>query len=143
MEGEVKAGDRRIYRNSLLKFIEERGMQFALSAIIPGRSPILALGCHIDGAMFTNCQFEFGRLFEQHKPDVVVIDASIGRADALRIARNIRCTAKVYLVGIVAEDELHSFEWLGAGYNTTFKQPVDTDALMRELWSQRTDAVVA
>lgn len=135
-------GDRRIRRDDLLEFLHRHGMhvppELNAGACV-NRIGILAIG--LDARLSTNLHaalpgviwfdadggFEAGALAQQHTPDIIIIDLSIGRSAGLAIVRALRRDARhagTPIVALANEDEIDEPGLLKHGITEVAKKPV-------------------
>jgi excisionase family DNA binding protein len=139
--------DRRIPRDSLIKFLKEHGMPLGeLEDETTAKVLIVAQ----DQVLIDNLKrelppeksyklavaasgFEAGLQAESFRPDCIVVDFSIGRTEALQICQNLRRNqefADVILIALLPDDG-SSLTLDPAAINEIFKKPFDA-ALLAE-----------
>lgn len=138
--------DRRIPRESLIRFLKEHGMPLG-ELEDEGTAKVLLVGA--DSAAYTNLSaglagvsfkleiaidaFDAGMQVEFYQPDAVVIDFSIGHSQALLIAQNLRLIdvyVDLALIALVSDEDVTSgFD--RTNFNETFRKPYD-NALLAE-----------
>ncbi|MCS7159603.1 MAG: response regulator [Gemmatales bacterium] len=142
--------DRRIPRESLIRFLKEHGMPLGeLEEEIWHK--ILILGAE---ELFINrlkellpesedfryqvahSGFEAGILAESFHPDTIIIDLAMGRSESIQIAQNLRRNDEyrdTYIIALALEDEPNPEALLQFGFNEAFKKPFDIALLAQRI----------
>ncbi|MCS7015112.1 MAG: helix-turn-helix domain-containing protein [Gemmatales bacterium] len=142
--------DRRIPRESLIRFLKEHGMPLGeLEEEIWHK--ILILGAE---ELFINrlkellpesedfryqvahSGFEAGILAESFHPDTIIIDLAMGRSESIQIAQNLRRNDEyrdTYIIALALEDEPNPEGLLQFGFNEAFKKPFDIALLAQRI----------
>lgn len=140
--------DRRIPRDHLIRFLKENGMP--LGALEEeGWHKILIVGAESlfierlkellpedDDFKYeiVNSGFEAGMRAESFRPDSIVIDLAMGRAEGLQIAANLRRKddyKETLILAMASEDEANPEGLSEHGFTEAFKKPFDI-ALLAE-----------
>ena len=141
--------DRRIPREYLIKFLKEHNMPLGdLEDVINAKVLVVAQ----DQVLIENLKrelppehqfrvevaasgFDAGILAESFHPDSIVVDFSIGRAEALQICQNLRRNANfsdVILIALLPDDgSTNNFD--RSSINETFRKPFDASLLAERL----------
>ncbi|MCS7167639.1 MAG: response regulator [Gemmatales bacterium] len=142
--------DRRIPRESLIRFLKEHGMPLGEleeelwhKILILGAEDLLiqrlkellpeAEDFRIRVA---NSGFEAGILAESFHPDTLIIDLAMGRSEAIQIAQNLRRNDEfrdTYIIALALEDEPNPEALLQLGFNDAFKKPFDIALLAQRI----------
>ena len=137
--------DRRVTREEFVRFLVAGGMplgEYAERAcykvLLIGAGPVLmeqlleAFGPDDLAVTPTDCTFSAGMICRDFKPDTIVIDLSIGRSEAARIAWTLRAASEsLHLVAIAWDDEAKPEILKEHGFNDVFQRPFDP-ALLAE-----------
>jgi excisionase family DNA binding protein len=134
--------DRRIPRDSLIRFLKENKMPMG-ELEEEGWHKILVIGAEklfIDRLKemlpedddfrynVANSGFEAGIQAEGFHPDSIIIDLAMGRTEALQIAQTLRRNPNYensLMLGLAGEDEAEPDALTRFGFNETFKKPFD------------------
>jgi excisionase family DNA binding protein len=140
--------DRRIPREALIRFLKENQMPLGVLEE-EGYHKILIIGAEkffIDRLRellpddedykyeVANSGFEAGTQAQSFHPDTIIIDLSLGRADALSIAQNLRRNPhfeQTLILALASEDEADPEGLKAFGFSEAFKKPFDV-ALLAE-----------
>jgi hypothetical protein len=140
-------GDRRFLRADLEAFARQNGMQPLLDMFAAERQVVLAgLAAHtlrrleelLPGRLLVVAPdlFHLGLLAAPLGADcTLVLSSCLGRADCIGVAIAMRQRERdgsapcPRLVGVTAEDECHSSDWLAAGYTTLVPCHAGAEAL--------------
>ena len=134
--------DRRIPREQLIRFLKEHGMPLGEleeeewhKVLLIGTEKLFndrvrELLPEDDGYKFETAQsgYHAGGLVQSFRPDTVVIDLSVGRADAQLMAASLRQSeagAAALLVALAGEDDPDPDALKGGGFDDVFKRPVN------------------
>jgi two-component system, OmpR family, response regulator RpaA len=138
--------DRRIPREALIRFLKEYGMPLG-ELEEEGWHKVLIIGAE---KLFierlkellpededykyevANSGFEAGTAAQSFHPDTIVIDLSMGRAESIQIAQNLRRNAhyeQTMIIALASEDEASPDSLMGLGFNEAFKKPFDVALL--------------
>jgi len=113
----------------LLIVDDDRQLNDYLVALFTTEVPDLIVHSARDG-------FEAGRLVQQHKPSVVLLDVMMPGIDGLEVCRSLKADAATADIRIVAMTGFHSPElersMLAAGARVLLKKPFDSDTVIRE-----------
>lgn len=133
-------GDRRIPRESLVKFLESRGIPLGdLAAAAVFR--VLWVGCRAAEGMdpadgyehaVADSWVEVGVRLADWRPDAVVIDFALGRVESLGAAallRTLPAHADTLVIGVAGEDEPDPDGLCSHGFDVVFKRPLDRAVL--------------
>jgi PleD family two-component response regulator len=142
--------DPRIPRKYLIEFLKEHGMPLGdledeamAKVLIVAQDQVLIENLkrelppeHSFKVAVAVSGFDAGIQAESFHPDCIVVDFSIGRAEALHICQNVRRTEKCSEVILIAllPDDGSSLNFDRSAINETFKKPVDAILLAERLW---------
>jgi excisionase family DNA binding protein len=141
--------DRRIPREYLIKFLKEHGMplgdledQTMAKVLFVGQDQVLIENLKRELPLDKTFKlataasgFEAGIQAESFHPDCIVVDFTIGRAEALQICQNLRRNneySEVILIALLPDDG-QSLSFDRSTINETFKKPFDTALLAERL----------
>lgn len=142
--------DRRIPRESLIRFLKEHGMPLG-ELEEEGLHKVLIIGAEkvfidriqtllADEDEFkyqtANSGFEAGIQAESFHPDTIVIDLAMGRSEGLQIAQNLKRNPAFETTGIIAlalEDEPNPDDLKNFGFSEVFKKPFDIALLAKTI----------
>jgi excisionase family DNA binding protein len=151
--------DRRIPREHLIRFLKEYGLPLG-ELEGEGWHKILIIGAEprvvdrlrelLSEDEDYRCEgaqsgFEAGMRTESFHPDTIIIDLTMGRSEALQIARNLRRNARyeaALVIALVDEDEAATEALTLNGFSEAFRKPFDVALLaerIRTLAGQRRD----
>ena len=141
--------DRRIPRDYLIKFLKDHkmplyGLEEELLAkvlVVSQEQIMIEKLCRElpEDKMFRVAAaasgFDAGMQAENFHPDCVIVDFSIGKAEALQICQNLRRSGEfndVILIGLFPDDG-NTMSLDRSCFNETFKKPFDTSLLAERL----------
>lgn len=141
--------DRRIPREYLIKFLKEHGMPLGdledeamAKVLIVAQDQVLIENMRrelpVERAFkvaVAASGFEAGIQAESFHPDCIIVDFSIGRAEALQICQNLRRNtefAETILIALLPDDGA-STSFDRSSINETFKKPFDAALLAERL----------
>jgi excisionase family DNA binding protein len=126
--------DRRIHRADLEDFARQHGMPL-VSGPRHLTPVVLAVGCPVGGTLDvvvheTIGAFDAGYVLHQREPDIVVVDAALGRVETTMIAQRSRRYRPGVLVFLATTED--AFDTNGV-FDGVVRTPVKAEALMR-IW---------
>lgn len=142
--------DRRIPRESLIRFLKEHGMPLG-ELEEEGLHKVLIIGAEkvfIDRVQTlladedefkyqtANSGFEAGIQAESFHPDTIVIDLAMGRSEGLQIAQNLKrnpAYEATIIIALALEDEPNPDDLKNFGFNEVFKKPFDIALLAKTI----------
>ena len=146
-------GHRRYLKKDLIEFLEKKGMPFDdlldkvfYQILIVTRDQVLIENLndkikpehffeiiHFFEVMVAASGFDAGLQTEEFQPDCIIVDFSIGSAEASRICQSVRRkNNKVILVALLPDvDTSYNLDHLGI--NGTFKKPLNPAILIKRL----------
>jgi excisionase family DNA binding protein len=142
--------DRRIPRESLIRFLKEHGMPLG-ELEEEGLHKVLIIGAEkvfidrlqnllADEDEFkyqtANSGFEAGIQAESFHPDTIIIDLAMGRSEGLQIAQNLKRNPAYEATAIIAlalEDEPNPDDLKNFGFSEVFKKPFDIALLSKTI----------
>ena len=144
------SGDRRVRRADLVAFLQANAMPLGELAH-DGRPQLLFIGGDLRLAgrlqellpgyrhQLAGSAFAAGLVLAHLAvPEVVVVDAGIGRPEALQVLRELRGRwAQLVLVALANEDDGHTGELVLAGAELIFRKPFDPALLLERLERER------
>ncbi len=142
--------DRRIPRESLIRFLKEHGMPLGEleeemwhKILILGAEDLfiqrikeLLPESEDFRIQVANSGFEAGILAESFHPDTIIIDLAMGRSEGIQIAQNLRRNEEykdTYIIALALEDEANPEALLTLGFNEAFKKPFDIALLAQRI----------
>lgn len=142
--------DRRIPRESLIRFLKEHGMPLGEleeemwhKILILGAEDLfiqrlkeLLPESEDFRIQVANSGFEAGILAESFHPDTIIIDLAMGRSEGIQIAQNLRRNDEykdTYIIALALEDEPNPEALLQLGFNDAFKKPFDIALLAQRI----------
>lgn len=148
LEAQTTAGGhRRFSRQVVERFARERGISLPggedrllivddnrqfnhyLQALFSARVDDLKIFSAYDG-------FEAGRLVQQHKPDVVLLDVMMPGIDGIEVCRSLKSDPETAHIRVVAMTGYHSPElenkMLAAGAQVLLRKPFSSEEVLRE-----------
>jgi len=142
--------DRRIPRESLIRFLKEHGMPLGEleeemwhKILILGAEDLfiqrlkeLLPESEDFRIQVANSGFEAGILAESFHPDTIIIDLAMGRSEGIQIAQNLRRNDEykdTYIIALALEDEPNPEGLLQLGFNDAFKKPFDIALLAQRI----------
>lgn len=131
--------DRRIPRADLIRFLKEHGLPLGHLAGC-GTVVLVALGgdvARVLGGMLLGADvrpaadlFDAGLAVAETEPDAVVVDLSVGRSQACRLAAKVRAVRPdAALAALCGEDETDAEGLRRLGFEAVFVAPVDPAAV--------------
>ncbi len=143
--------DRRIPRDCLIKFLKEHGMPLGdledetlAKVLIVAQDQVLIENVSRDlpqdrqfKVAVASSGFDAGIQAESFHPDCIIVDFSIGRAEALQICQNLRRNpefGEIILIALLPDDG-SSTSFDRSAINETFRKPFDTQLLAERLRS--------
>ncbi len=153
--------DRRIPRDYLVKFLKEHGMpvygledeSLAKILVVAQDSVLIENVKHVlpeeksFKVAIASSGFDAGIQAESFHPDCIVVDFSIGKAEALQICQNLRKSqefSEIILIAILLPDDGDGLSFDRSIINETFRKPFDFTLLaerLRTLVSSRKELV--
>ena len=144
--------DRRIPREYLIKFLKEHGMPLGeledeamAKVLVVGQDQVLLenLKRELPEARSfkfaaAGSGFDAGIQAESFHPDCIIVDFSIGYADAIQICQNLRRNgeySEVILIALLPDDDGANASFDRSTINETFKKPFDVALLAERLKS--------
>jgi len=85
---------------------------------------------------YASSVFEFGALVATMRPDVIVLDFSLGRRESIEIVRDLRkddAYSATLIIGLASEDEAEPEQLLEYGFNVVFKKPLDVAVIAKRI----------
>lgn len=142
--------DRRIPRESLIRFLKEHGMPLGEleeemwhKILILGAEELfiqrlkdLLPESEDFRLQVAQSGFEAGILAESFHPDTIIIDLAMGRSEGIQIAQNLRRNDEykdTYIIALALEDEPNPEALLQFGFNDAFKKPFDIALLAQRI----------
>jgi excisionase family DNA binding protein len=142
--------DRRIPRESLIRFLKEHGMPLGeleeemwhkililgAEELFINRLKELLPESEDFRIQIANSGFEAGILAESFHPDTIIIDLAMGRSEGIQIAQNLRRNEEykdTYIIALALEDEPNPEALLQLGFNDAFKKPFDIALLAQRI----------
>ena len=144
------SNDRRVPVESLIRFLKERGMPLReLEDYLRYKVLFVATDATFDRLLreslskvedyrfeYASSVFEFGTLVATMRPDVIVLDFSLGRRESIEIVRDLRkddAYAATLIIGLASEDETEPEQLLEYGFNVVFKKPLDVAVIAKRI----------
>jgi excisionase family DNA binding protein len=143
-------GDRRIFREDLMRFIKENGIPLRdCGGSVKYRVLLVAVDATFDRLLRESLSriedyrfevalsvFEFGALVFSLQPDAIVLDFSLGRRESIEIVSSLRkddAYADTLIIGLASEDEAEPEQLLQYGFNVVFKKPLDIAIIAKRI----------
>lgn len=143
--------DRRIPRESLIKFLKEHGMPLGdledetfAKVLVVAQDQVLIENIRRDLPVDKQFKlavaasgFDAGIQAESFRPDCIIVDFSIGKAEALQICQNLRRSAdfgEIILIALLPDDG-SSASFDRSSINETFRKPFEASLLAERLRS--------
>jgi len=144
------SNDRRVPVENLIRFLKERGMPLrGLEDYLRYRVLLVSVDATFDRLLceslskiedyrfeYASSVFEFGTLVATMRPDVIVLDFSLGRRESIEIVRDLRKDddyAATLIIGLASEDEAEPEQLLEYGFNVVFKKPLDVAVIAKRI----------
>jgi len=144
------SNDRRVPVENLIRFLKERGMPLrGLEDYLRYRVLLVSVDATFDRLLresiskiedyrleYASSVFEFGALVATIRPDVIVLDFSLGRRESIEIVRDLRkddAYAATLIIGLASEDEAEPEQLLEYGFNVVFKKPLDVAVIAKRI----------
>jgi len=144
------SNDRRVPIENLIRFLKERGMPLrGLEDYLRYRVLLVSVDATFDRLLreslskiedyrfeYASSVFEFGTLVATMRPDVIVLDFSLGRRESIEIVRDLRKDddyAATLIIGLASEDETEPEQLLEYGFNVVFKKPLDVAIIAKRI----------
>ena len=144
------SNDRRVPVENLIRFLKERGMPLrGLEDYLRYRVLLVSVDATFDRLLreslskiedyrfeYASSVFEFGTLVATMRPDVIVLDFSLGRRESIEIVRDLRKDddyAATLIIGLASEDETEPEQLLEYGFNVVFKKPLDVAIIAKRI----------
>ena len=119
--------DRRVRRAELVKFLKAHGLPLgdldSPSVLVIGGDAGKQLAASLPDMRVREAAdaFEAGQALTTEPAAAAVVDAMLGRPEALRLVRRLNGTCR--LVGVLSEDDADGAEWLAAGCDAVVRRP--------------------
>jgi len=144
------SNDRRVPVENLIRFLKERGMPLrGLEDYLRYRVLLVATDSTFDRLLresiskiedyrfeYASSVFEFGTLVATIRPDVIVLDFSLGRRESIEIVCDLRkddAYSATLIIGLASEDEVEPEHLLEYGFNVVFKKPLDVAVIAKRI----------
>lgn len=143
----LRAGDRRISRNSLLQYAMKNKIHIPEIGMDPYSVVMLGVDRQVQYAIIraaaktkamvhmADTEAEFGLMLSGGDKCCAVVDTSIGTINAINLAKTIRrhnVTKTMLLIAIAAEDSVPT-RVAQAGYDHVYRSPFNVSALVRRV----------
>lgn len=143
----LRAGDRRISRNSLLQYAMANKIHIPEIGMAPFSVVMIGVDYRIQLAIIraaaktkamvqqADTEMEFGMMIKDGDQCCAVVDTSIGTNNAIKAAMTIRnnpLTKSMLLIAIAADDTVPT-RVTQAGYNHVYRSPFNVSALVRRI----------
>jgi len=142
--------DRRVPVENLIRFLRERGMPLrGLEDYLRFRVLLAGVDSVFDRLLRESISkiedyrfevassiFEFGVSVAAMRPDVIILDFSLGRRVSIEIVSNLRkddAYATTLIIGLASEDEAEPEQLLEYGFNVVFKKPLDVAVIAKRI----------
>ena len=144
------SNDRRVPVENLIRFLKERGMPLrGLEDYLRYRVLLVSVDATFDRLLresiskiedyrleYASSVFEFGALVATIRPDVIVLDFSLGRRESIEIVCDLRkddAYSATLIIGLASEDEVEPEHLLEYGFNVVFKKPLDVAVIAKRI----------